>query len=253
VAPRSDVQTAVSRIRQAEVGEEAANLLLASSRNELARLLQVTPKAVVAGDQLPAAVVALMSSPLGAQIDAHPDVRVATAQVKEQKGVARQALAQLSPTLSVQYRHYYNGQEFVTDPTADEPQIVAQYPFGNSFSALQRSKSEHTKVDSVAARLESTRHDVEATLRLTRAQLASSARSFRLQQDAASNAQSLVESFLRQYQAGRRSWVEVLNAQREAHEIQLGLIASRRSYLLSGQQLVLQSMAWDLLTNPQPR
>jgi outer membrane protein, adhesin transport system len=250
VAPRADVETAVSRIRQAEVGQEAAALLLALSRNELARLLEFSPQAALPEADLAAAIVALVAEPLAERIEMHPDVRIAAAQVDEQDAVADTAFAQLQPEIALQYRHYYDGEQFVNDPAADEPLIVGTLPIGNSFATAQRFKTETAKVKGAKARLDAVRRDTGAVLRLTREQLGSADRQYRLQQQALDSSQALVESFLRQYQVGRRSWVEVLNAQRELHEIQLGLIAARRAWLLAGHQLALQTLAWDLLVKP---
>ncbi len=178
-------------------------------------------------------------------VDRNPAVQIAAAQVAEQVALARQAKSQLYPELALQYRTYYSGQAF--DNTADSPQLVLQYQVGNGYSAYQGKRAAESRVDSARARVETARREVQASLGATREQLASSTRQLALQKAASANAQALVESFLRQYQVGRRSWIEVLNAQREAHENELGYIASRRGYALTAQQLVLQMLAWDAL------
>lgn len=245
VAPDADVQTAVSRIRQAEVGQEAARLQIVTSRNDLAQLIELSPQTVQWTDELADTLTALALADTADLVERNPEVLIAAAQVDEQTALARQAEAQLYPGLSLQYRHYYEGEAF--DNTADEPQLVVRYEVGNSYSAYQGARAARSNAESAQANLETARRQALAALRGARDRLQSAARQRALQKAAAENTQSLVESVLRQYQVGRRSWVDVLNTQREAHDNQLGYIASRRTYGLSTQQLVLQMLAWDLL------
>lgn len=245
VATQSEVQTAVSRIRQAEVGQEAARLLLLSSRNELARLLNVAPQNVQWGVDLDASLADLQAVDTESLLSRHPEVLLAQAQVVEQEAVVKQARSRFYPEVALQYRTYYTGEAF--DRTADAPQLVVQYEVGNGFTAYQQVSAEQSRADSARARLDVVKREVQTKLAATREQLLSSSRQFQLQQQASDSSQALVESFLRQYQVGRRSWVEVLNAQREAHDNDLGTIASRKAYALGAQQLALQMLAWDSL------
>ncbi len=251
VAPQSEVQTAVSRIHQAEVGQEAARLQLFNSRTELTKLLNLTTETVQWRENVAAELEQVIAIDNNTIIERNPDVMIAAAQVAEQSAAQRQAKAQLYPEIAVQYRHYYSGQAF--DRTADSPQLVVQYQVGNSYTAYQRVSSEQSKLESSRAHLEVAKREAQSALNANRQQVVSSGRQLQLQQLATANTQALVDSFLRQYQVGRRSWIEVLNAQREAHENQLSSIASRRAYALTGQTLMLQSMVWDTLLRDQPQ
>lgn len=245
VATQSEVQTALSRMRQAEVGQEAARLLLLSSRNELAKLLRVSPASVQWGEDTAAGLAELQGVETETLLNRHPDVLLASAQVVEQDAVVKQARSRFSPEVALQYRTYYSGEAF--DRTADAPQLVVQYQVGNGFTAYQQVSAEQSRAESARARLDVVKREVQTRLSATREQLLSSSRQFQLQKQASDSSQSLVESFLRQYQVGRRSWVEVLNAQREAHDNELGTISSRKAYALGAHQLALQMLAWDSL------
>lgn len=245
VATQSEVQTAVSRIQQAEVGREAARLQALTSQAELAKLLNVSPQSVQWSDQLDGLLRELVSVDMATLVDRNPEVMIAAAQVAEQTALSRQAKAKLYPEVAVQYRHYYDGQAF--DNTADSPQLVVQYQVGNGYSAYQGARAAESKVESAKAHLETARREAQATLAATRQQLASSTRQLALQKAASTATQALVDSFLRQYQVGRRSWIEVLNAQREAHDNELAYIASRKAYALTAQQLIVQMLAWEAL------
>lgn len=246
VARESEVNTATSRIQQARVDQEIARLQLMNNRNELQRLLQAYPEQVAlqGAQDILKAVLPIDSAKA---VENHPEVLIAAARVAEQIELAKQARAQLSPEVAVQYRHYYGGGQ-AFDDTADEPQLVVQYQLGNTFAALQKKRAEETRAEAARSALESAKRVASSQLNATRQQVASSQQQVALQEQASASTQALVDSFLRQYQAGNRSWIEVLNAQREAHQSALGLIASRRSLAEGEQQLALQSLNWGVLT-----
>jgi hypothetical protein len=57
----------------------------------------------------------------------------------------------------------------------------------------------------------------------------------------------LVDSFLRQFKVGRKAWLEVLNAHREAHEALLGISTIKRNYWAANTRLTLHGMMWTRL------
>lgn len=65
------------------------------------------------------------------------------------------------------------------------------------------------------------------------------------QSAAADAADAVIASFLRQFEAGRKSWLEVLNAQREALDTRLSLVQQRRSLWQANTRLALHGLYWD--------
>ena len=69
---------------------------------------------------------------------------------------------------------------------------------------------------------------------------------------AAESAQALVDSFRRQFEVGRKSWLEVLNAQREANDAVLQAITVRRNLWVANARLALQGLYWRRLSDRAP-
>lgn len=245
VARESEVRTAESRVQQAQVEQESVQLQLIGSRNQLRELLLISPQRVESSDP-GIALKSILPIDETKAVEQNPDVLIAAARIAERTEMAKQARAQLSPEIAVQYRHYYDGRSF--DDTADTPQIVVQYQVGSTFTNWQKKRAEEARAEAAKSGLETAKRNAAARLVAARQQAVSASRQVLLQQQAADSTQALVESFLRQYQAGNRSWIEVLNGQREAHESALGLISARRSLAQSQHQLILQSLAWNALT-----
>ena len=51
---------------------------------------------------------------------------------------------------------------------------------------------------------------------------------------------------------GRKAWIEVLNAHREAHEALLQISAIKKNYWSANSRLALQGMIWTRLSADAP-
>src|SRR3546814_10088876 len=69
-----------------------------------------------------------------------------------------------------------------------------------------------------------------STVKIDKTQVLGTAAQLEVQYEAANSTTALVESYLRQFEAGRKSWLEVLNAQREANDNLMQSIAVRKNY-----------------------
>jgi len=248
VAPDVDVQTAESRILQARAGQQTAQLQLDVQQRNLLRLLNRPVARVSWPDEntLRQRMAQLQTSKVVA--DNHPDVRMLQAQIAQQEGVAEKARSALVPQVSVGYHKYYQGD--VTDVTEGAPELVVGYTFGSGYSAYNTWQAQKTRVQTLKEQLTAQRRLVDSTRDALALQLSSTSSQYALQRQAVDSTTALVESFLRQFQAGRSSWVDVLNAQREAHEQEIDLISARKDYYLAATELALENMDWQALLTP---
>ena len=60
----------------------------------------------------------------------------------------------------------------------------------------------------------------------------------------ASASASVMESYLRQFAAGRRTWLDLMNAVRERNAARVNLIEVETSAMASSARLLLNSCAW---------
>lgn len=241
LAPQADVDTATSRLKQALAGAEANRALLLTNRSQLASLLGASPASLAWPDEssmLPESDIASYRS----RITQHPQYLAARAEIEAQKGAARTARASLWPELSLQHRRQLEGAEF--DPSNDATLLVVQFQSNNGLSGLYSYRAEQQRIEAFKARLAAVERDIQATLESDKTQLEATASQLEVQYEAAEAASALVESFIRQFEAGRKSWLEVLNAQREANDIRLQSITLRRNYWFANAKLALDSMNW---------
>jgi len=241
-APRADVDTALSRLRQAQAGLEANRGLLLTNRAQLASLLNAEPGSLAWPDE--ESILSDQQLAVGSErIKLHPQHLAAEAQVEEQKGQARNARASLWPELSLQHRRQLDGTEF--DPSNDATLFVLSFQTNNGVQGLFGYRAEQERIAAVQAQLRAADQTVASTLAIDKAQLSAIGAQLEVQFEAAKSSAALVDSFIRQFEAGRKSWLEVLNAQREANDAMIQSINVRRNYWFANEKLALDAMYWD--------
>jgi outer membrane protein TolC len=243
-APSADVQAALSRWQQALAGQAASRAQLETNRAQLAALIDALPPPV----QWPTEEYMVSDQEVAdatKRAELHPDRLLAQAQVEIQEGTARNAKANLWPDFSVQYRQQLQGSRF--DPSSNATLLVAEYSSTSGLAGYFGYRAQSQRVDETHRQLDATKRQVEATLASDKAQLAAVSSQLAAQLAASDAASTLVDSFLRQFEAGRKSWLDVLNAQREASDNQVQAITVKRTYWLANVKLALDAMYWHRL------
>lgn len=244
LAPQADVETAISRVKQAEAGAEANRAMLVTNRAQLASLLNATPGSLAwPEDSFILSDEEVAES--ARQGERHPAYLAARAEVEIQESTAKSAKASVWPEFSLQHRRQLDGVEF--DPSNDATLVVMSYQTTNGVQGLLGYRAEQQRIAAVKARLEAVNREIAATVAVDRAQLTATAAQLEVQYEAAKATSALVDSYIRQFEAGRKTWLEVLNAQREANDTLIQSIALRRSYWAANAKLALDGMYWNRL------
>ncbi len=244
VAPDADVQTVLVRISLAESGRETARTQRITARSRLSSLMSQPPPPL----RWPDDGSRLKAEDLGGLLDRveyHPLMTVDRQAIDIQKAVAKGSKASIWPQLSLQHRQQLDGTEF--DPSNDATLFVLQYQTTNGVRAYQAGRAEQARVVAAEQKLAATRANLQAQFRSDTAQLLAFATQIASQDRAATAATNLVDSYQRQFEAGRKSWLELLNAIREAHESRLQAANTERAYWQTNLRLVLQATLWDRL------
>jgi len=171
-------------------------------------------------------------SPVAARLRAEAEVAGYEAEVT--KSVAW-------PQLSVRAVHT---QQNGNNKDSDKQLLgVLEYQPGAGIGVVDRARAALSQRDAALAQIEKTLREVEEQISIAYAdRLGFEARMSAYQTASLANA-DVIDSFLRQYNIGKRTWLDVLNAQRELTESLLlveenrynGLAAAYRLSLLSGR------------------
>jgi adhesin transport system outer membrane protein len=123
----------------------------------------------------------------------------------------------------------------------EQSYIAVEYQFGSGLSSAYNWSAAISQEKNAESLIEAA--EKESILTLTRDwnQFTLSKNQVSIIEKQAQASQEVMESFLRQYSIGKRSWLEVLNAQRELSQTSYTLIDSRAASILSQIKLAVAS------------
>ena len=243
VSPQADVMSILSRLRQADASAELNRASLAAAETQLAALLGATTdslfwpqNALLTPDEISTALARAMIE--------HPDLTFAAQTITREQADTRMKRAGLSPELSLRYVKPFGAD---SGNNTSETQIVLQYQSDNGIKAYQAWRSGEQRVDGARAALDTVRLEVTSAINLAKAEISASTAQLGYQSEAVLASDAVIDSFLRQFEAGRKSWLEVLNAQREALDTRMAQVQQRRSLWQANTRLALHGLYWDNL------
>lgn len=251
LASEADVQFAYGRLVQAQARLEGFRGELAVA---LTRLLALTQQTIDSQQPVPERLFpASQRQALKQQaLDASPSLALKAEEVLAAGLRADQQLAEHFPTLSFQVeRTIPNGAAAEGDALARSGFVLEARFGGSSFGSYantKRAKAEQraAELDARATRLEVTRQ-IDALLinrdmqqRLLDAQI-----------NTVKAVGNTLNSFLRQYETGRKTWIEVLNTQREYTEARVEQQRIRANWLDVVLQLAVQTGHLDAVAGIQ--
>ena len=220
LASEADVRLAFSRLTQAESQRQRIEGELQVAMTELESLTQLS---IDRDKNFSSYSVTL---PAKTEVESladkyHAAIRVKKAQIKVVKyNVALEKIAS-TPTLYAEAE-----RDFFDSSTADQTRVgltLEGQLDGAGLGIFSRIKAASSEVDAARQDYQSTRNDVALRISSLLTNLALQHRLQHSQQISVDAVRETRESFYRQYDSGRKSWLEVLNIQRELTEQRLQL------------------------------
>ena len=154
------------------------------------------------------------------------------------------------PTLYAQYEYDYYYDDKNNDNNNDNGSgfsVGLSYDPGAGLSNLALAKASESRVNSLVQSKEASRRLVLETIQTQYQQFASAQDQERSLIAAVAGAQIVVSSYRRQFIAGRKSWLEVLNAVREHSQYEIQLVESRTAVIAAYYKLQVDfgMMSWQ--------
>jgi adhesin transport system outer membrane protein len=214
LAAEVDVHLAQARLIQARAYQSRFASEVEVAKDELLSLTQ-TPVAVNAS--VPQAAQQL---PVDATLVAKAQEQSADALIKTQQialaeaAVAREKTASM-PTLYLQNEYYISQPEFFNGSKNQVGLVLEGNIEGLGFATLGRSRSAESRLQAAHDDLQSTRNDIS---RAVNSLISNRQLQAQLIDDQALSVKALADilaSYQRQYEAGQKAWMDVLNMQRE--------------------------------------
>ena len=251
-SPPADIQTAQTRLSQARAGLAASNSVLLRNRLHLESLIHRSTVHLAWPDKSYALTAEESLAVLNSKvISEHPTGQQVLSEISFQRARVRLAKSSIFPQLSLQYTTQLDQSagDFTPDSST---QLVFQMQSNDGLRGLNSYRAVQQRLHGAEQDLIYARRDVTDLLSTAYAERAVAESQFYAQVDAAGAAVKLVDSFLRQFKVGRKAWLEVLNAHREAHEALLQISTIRKNYWSANIRLALQGMLWNRLSANAP-
>lgn len=255
-SPSIDLELVMSRIRQTEVDLSSArsNLRTAAQRleqltgttalDERARQLPVWPN--------PEVVQRLATPVISADLDefARNSISVLVA-----KGDADVAAAQLDVKRAERWPTAYVrlakplGNSYPSQLVDNSPAIFlgVRYTPGAGFSTGVEAQALEARVAAVNQSVEAAYLEQREAMRGDREEFTSSLGRMGALKDAVTGSQQVLESYSRQFTAGRKTWIDLLNAVRELSQNQFAQVESQAAMTAALYRLQLRQGSAQLL------
>lgn len=238
IASGADVRLAFSRLLQAQAQRDQLRGLLEKNRYALVAFTQTAVSANLPVDSvIPQRGSLAEELAIASHSEASTQLRRAELEVVRNDVELRKA--ELLPTLYFRYEH-----DIASDTRTNDPERMGIALTGNiegiGVAGKKRIQAEAARLAAAQTAVNDALNDVKRrvselmTERSTQQQLGNS------YAQAAAEMSDALQSTLRQYDAGRKSWIDVLNFQRELHDTQQQLEVAR----INSQEIELRLSAY---------
>ena len=133
--------------------------------------------------------------------------------------------AQYYPDISLNYRRDLGSTN--AGEHSDEFLLSATFDSGNGFSKFSTTRAREREVDEAYEKIKVFRREFRRILGDKVANINNLKSLLPPLKVAQEGTLSVVESYVRQFQAGKKSWLDVLNAQRERNQAQIDYLVSK--------------------------
>ncbi len=204
VSPAVDLALAQSRIAQLEADYSSAKESAEIARLQLFELVGAEVPAPALPQDVPLLAFESEAAALGEALACNPTLRARSSLVDAAEARYDTAKAELWPRLLFQLSQ--------NELTGARAALVLRAQTGNGLSKLSNIDGAEAEIAQALAQLAQSDRQVRTLVRREFARYRSSQRSMEASTMAAGSAAELLESYKRQYTAGRRTWLDVLNA-----------------------------------------
>lgn len=254
IASSADVLLASSRLSQAMAQRIQLDGALKRSLNDLLALTQQSVSVLEQIPEVSSVVFPVSDKVLGEIEKSSAVVQQRLLEVDLAKAGAEVAFANMMPTLHAKVEQdIYTATQHGDIPQGTRIGVVLQGSVeGLGFSGWNRVKSSDARVDAAKKDVDSARNDARRQAQSLFTDYESLRMILESNKLLVKSTEETLSSFMRQYDAGRKSWVDVLNTQRELSDARMTLEQTRSSLMEMQLRLAIQLGQFDIPSGVMP-
>lgn len=219
ISPPSDSVTVRARLQQAQ-GEQLQMTVQRQNAGTQLEALVGYRVGELALPRMPKLTLQTLDDALDAALTHAPQLERLNAEERVADEAIAASKSSLSPSLSVRYQRTFGGGSVYP---SDQVFVGVTFQPGSGLSALSSISEAQSRRSGAIYTREATRRDIVEKVRELWSIAESARAESSLLKDLVKSTQLVYESCLRQYPAGRRTWLEVLLARRDATQAQYAL------------------------------
>lgn len=246
-APQSEVLSATARIQQADAQAAINRSQIEAKQAQLMTLLKLPPFYVTWPDESLWHNDEEVFAALHRAEKEHPEIVFAETRVKASEAERSLSRSQLMPEIFIQHDKSFGSSSLNELDSEEATRLVLRYQTDSGLKGWFSSKAGDQRIHASRMAVDAAKRSVIAEIKVAQAERMSALMQLSYQSDAVNGASAVVESFLRQFEVGRKTWLEVLNAQRELHETKLQLVQVKERLWSAELRLALHGLDWARL------
>jgi adhesin transport system outer membrane protein len=171
-----------------------------------------------------------------------PLVQQRRAEVEAARAQASVRKAAMYPKVSLRFEHLTYPNNGGLTPTSDSRAlIVLQFAPDAGLASYSGAQAAESRIGSALAQVAADENDARLRARANRAENASSRRQAEALEPQVAALDASLASFMRQFEAGRKSWLELLNTQREVVDARIAASRARTARDQSALRLMVNT------------
>jgi adhesin transport system outer membrane protein len=246
-SPRSDLTLLLGRVQQTEADLSAAQ---AQSQSALGRLSQML------GSPLqPQRLAQSIRAPIGLGSNAQdllqhaqahsPGVLKLVAQVRVAQEEVTERQADLKPEVYLRLESQYGSYNYPGSPTQNRLFVGASSHFGAGLSSMTQVRGAQARYDAALADVDSARVSLGEQVQADYAQAEAGQVRLSALEASLESSDNITRAWNRQFIAGRKTWLDVMNAMREQAQLEAQIADAKSSQLLLSWRLAITGRGLD--------
>jgi adhesin transport system outer membrane protein len=241
-SPEVDVMLASARLAQAKSQVSQTKVGQETAWTKLTQLIGVRPHALLVPETQETLSVlgefALKDLKVMTQ-DYSPDIRALSADVKKNQASVKVAKSVARPKISLGYEKRYG--ELLLGQEQEQMFLGIDFQPGAGLSSRRQLSAAKMRVDSSRSNLRALSLETNQAVEILYQQHLSSKSQIETTRVLVEAMSKVVASYLRQYTVGRKSWLDVLNSQRELFQAENALVDFRLQNVVTGYKLLAEA------------
>lgn len=238
ISPQSDLELAKARSAQIE---QQLTLAQAQRRSSLNTLIELTgdsnPQLGIVPAYNPSLHHPLLEGAVERALSCDPRTIRLRAEALIARAEQKSAKAALFPQLV--------GQLSSNEILGERVGVALRAQTGNGLSQAATAQGAGQRVSASEEAAMTAQRDVREALRLDFVNNAAAKQRIASTGNAAASSRLVTESYKRQFIAGRRTWLDVMNSLQETSSTRLGLVESEVLAMLTSARIALRTCAWE--------